>query len=297
MELLSIVVTLRPERAARLENNQGRALHAWWLNRARQRDPGLAQRWHQDSALRPFTLSGLWTGREPSWGPLALDPARPVRFRLTTLDRETAELARSALLAFPPAAVRLGSTALAVEEVTADPARHPWAGQSGYEALVSQVLMRGDQLPAALTFRFVSHATFHRSPPPHDPHGAGRYAVPFPLPDLLMRGLLARWNCFSPVKAPKELPDFCAHRMLVSSHRLEADHLQVNGKGETIGFRGRVRYRLYQCDPYWTGLIHLLADYAFYAGVGGRTATGLGQCAAFRPESGEELRSGRNRRP
>ena len=281
LELLSIVITLRPETAGRLSDNQARAAHAWWLNRARSGAPDLAAQWHRANQPRPFTLSGLWAGREPAWGPLTLSPERTVALRLTTLDRPTADLAQKLLLDHHPSFLRLGKVEFQVEEVTVNPRRHPWAGRGSYDELVSQRLMQGAQLPGRLDFTFRPFTDFQRSPPPNDPLGAGKYALPFPLPELVMQSLLRRWNAFAPAQAPAELPAFCAHRLLVSSHQIEARLLKFPGRRPTSGFHGRVRYSLYQCDPYWTGLIHLLAAYAFYAGVGGRTATGLGQCRAI----------------
>jgi CRISPR-associated endoribonuclease Cas6 len=36
-------------------------------------------------------------------------------------------------------------------------------------------------------------------------------------------------------------------------------------------------YRALGADRYWLGVINLLADFAFYSGVGVQTTTGMGQ--------------------
>jgi len=40
---------------------------------------------------------------------------------------------------------------------------------------------------------------------------------------------------------------------------------------------GYCRYTLLRADPYWVGVLQALTDYAFYAGVGYQTTTGMGQ--------------------
>jgi CRISPR/Cas system endoribonuclease Cas6 (RAMP superfamily) len=43
------------------------------------------------------------------------------------------------------------------------------------------------------------------------------------------------------------------------------------------GFLGHVGYAFRVKDRYWMGLIHLLAAFSLYAGVGQRVTMGLGQ--------------------
>ena len=66
----------------------------------------------------------------------------------------------------------------------------------------------------------------------------------------------------------------------MSRYRLETALVRFGEQGErgtVAGCLGRCTYALLVRDRYWMGLIHLLAAFARYAGVGRRTTMGLGQ--------------------
>jgi hypothetical protein len=48
-----------------------------------------------------------------------------------------------------------------------------------------------------------------------------------------------------------------------------------------IGFTGVVWFAALNRDRYWLSVLHLLAAFAFYSGVGYQTGTGLGQARAI----------------
>jgi CRISPR-associated endoribonuclease Cas6 len=45
-----------------------------------------------------------------------------------------------------------------------------------------------------------------------------------------------------------------------------------------IGFVGMAMFAALNRERYWMGLMNVLADYAFFAGVGYQTTQGMGQC-------------------
>jgi CRISPR-associated endoribonuclease Cas6 len=49
-----------------------------------------------------------------------------------------------------------------------------------------------------------------------------------------------------------------------------------------IGFVGKCQYTALNRDRYWLGVIQLLTDFAFYAGIGYQTAVGMGQARRAR---------------
>ncbi len=263
--LTSLVLTLETEQTLTLPPFLGRASHGALLRLVAEDDPDLAERLHAPDARRPFTCSTLWGGRRQGRS-LVLEPGEPVFLRYTGLSEEVSRrLERMAER--PPDRIEVEGHPLAVRRATLDPADHPWAGRTSYEELASRRLLPGGQLPARVELEFVSPTAFR----------SGGRTLPLPLPDLVFGSLVEKWNSFSPVAVSEEVRRFAAECLAISRYRLSTQ--AVTGKGESvqIGFVGRCRYAILNRDRYWMSLIHLLADYAFYAGVGYQTTVGMGQ--------------------
>ena len=104
--------------------------------------------------------------------------------------------------------------------------------------------------------------------------------MPLPLPRLIFEGLARRWNAFGPLQVPDEVRRFADEMMLISRYRLRTERVSFGKGGERgayPGFVGVCGYAFRNQDRYWLGLIHALAAFALYAGVGARTTMGLGQ--------------------
>jgi CRISPR-associated endoribonuclease Cas6 len=107
---------------------------------------------------------------------------------------------------------------------------------------------------------------------------------PFPLPDLVFGSLLRRWNAL----APQDLHfPSVQWQGLVSAYDLKTHALKM--KGDEIGSVGWVRYRFPL--PEQARIATILARFACFAGVGRKTAMGMGQtCLGGRGTS--DLKSG-----
>lgn len=66
--------------------------------------------------------------------------------------------------------------------------------------------------------------------------------------------------------------------LALSSYQLKSRVALLKEGGLRIGAVGFARYTATNYDRYWLSLIHLLAVFAFFAGVGVGTGMGLGQC-------------------
>src|SRR5690606_16704906 len=104
--------------------------------------------------------------------------------------------------------------------------------------------------------------------------------IPFPLPALVFGHLIERWNKYNDVKLAEDARAFAEAAVAVSRHDLRTQHVtfdrDTGGKAALSGFTGYCRYAITQHDRYWVGVLHALAAYAFYSGVGVRTTIGLG---------------------
>jgi len=102
-----------------------------------------------------------------------------------------------------------------------------------------------------------------------------------PLPELVFDSLARQWNSLAPV--PLQI-DRQALRTYTDQHvvikRLESLHTQMLhfAKAPQVGFVGRVSFGLMGDNDIARLYLNMLADFAFYAGVGMKTTMGMGQC-------------------
>ena len=263
--LTSLVFTLTTEHPLTFPPHLGRASHAAFLRLVARSDPGLAEQLHLSNERRPFTCSNLWGLRRQGQG-LVMEPGATAFLRYTGLSAPVSEhLQRWA--EEPPPEIELDGAALTVQQATLDPALHPWAGQTSYEKLAAAHLLPAGRPDSRVELEFAS-ATAFRS--------AG-HVVPFPLPELVYGGLLGKWNDFAPVAVSEEMRRFAGEMVVVSRYRLKTVAFRAKSKSLQIGFVGRCRYTALNKDRYWLGVLQLLGEYAFYAGVGYQTTVGMGQ--------------------
>ncbi len=263
--LCSLVLALQADRPVRFPPYLGRAAHAAFLRLITQSDPALAEQLHAPDERRPFTCSTLWGPRRQG-GSLILEAGRPAFLRFTGLD-EAVSRHLLHLAEHPPEHIELEGTPLAVERATLDPQEQPWAGRTSYEELAGRHLWPGGRTETRAELEFASPTAFR----------SGGRNIPLPLPGMVYGSLMEKWNAFSPIALPEEVRRFAEECLAISRYRIST-HV-VSGKEESlqIGFTGTCRYTALRRDPYWLGLIQLLTDYAFYAGVGYQTAVGMGQ--------------------
>lgn len=264
--LTSLVLQVRAEQPARLPAGLGRASQALLLRLIQAQDAALSARLHDEEGLRPYTASNLVLGRRVN-GSLVAAPQESGWLRFTGLTEEvSACLLR--LADDPPEVVDMDGYPLRVVGTTVDAALHPWAAQSDYQTLATRHLLAGEHpLAARLTLEFASPTTFRSS---------GRY-VPLPLPELVFGSLLERWQAFAPVAVSPEVRRFAAEVVVVSRYTLRTRSLPGKEGGLHIGFIGQVTFSALNRDRYWLSVLNLLADYAFFSGVGYGTTAGLGQ--------------------
>jgi CRISPR-associated endoribonuclease Cas6 len=98
-----------------------------------------------------------------------------------------------------------------------------------------------------------------------------QHIQPFPLPEMVFGSLHRRWNTF----AAEELwlPKL-SWQGLVAMYELKTKTFRMEG-GAEIGSVGWVRYRF--PDPEQARIATILAHFASFAGVGRKTAMGMGQ--------------------
>jgi len=275
--LTSLIIHLKSTAAANLPASLGRAAHALLLRLIDAQEPALAQELHDRPGLKPYTASNLVIGQRQS-GSLQVQAGQSGWLRFTGLTGPVSQILQ-ALAAEPPRTVELDGHHFEVAGASLDPAHHPWAGRISYQELAAPYLLAGQSAAGhrpSLRLDFTSPTTFRSQ---------GRY-IPLPLPELVFGSLLDRWQAWAPIALPPELRRFAAEAVALSRYDLRTRSLPYKQGGQAeagrsgmtiVGFTGQATFTALNRDRYWLSLLHLLAAFAFYSGVGYQTGVGLGQ--------------------
>lgn len=271
-DLLSLVILLNPagggDRKAPLPEWWGRAVHRFFLQWISRSDEILAQElYNTGSSPRPFTCSTLM-GRFPPGGSI---DGQTCSIRLTALESRLAGMLLEAVQPggslSPGALIELDFLPFQVQTSLYNSAEHAWAGSAGYTELAAQYLTGHSKPPRCIQLQIDSPAVFH----------SNGHFVALPQADLVFGSLLERWNSFSPLTFPADTKEFVRQSVVCNRFNLYSRSLPLKEGNHRIGGMGRVSYTLLGNEPYYSGVLHTLAAFALYCGIGANTSMGLGQ--------------------
>jgi CRISPR-associated endoribonuclease Cas6 len=273
MDLISVVWEVRPERAASLPRWLGYAVYGVVLRRLAERDAARAGEVHEAEGPSGLTCSTLMGPREGE----AVDPGRVYRLRVTAYRPELAPLIdpEEGALWGEGERIELEGVPFRVERVIRE--GDPWAGWTTYEELIARYGRTPRAWPREVALQFTSPTAFRD----------GERWNPLPVPEAVFGHLMEKWNRFAPAVLPEALREMVAARVGVARFDLSSRAVRVK-EGVRIGCVGQVRYRVLGEDRYLQAMVHLLAEFARYAGVGILTGMGMGQARALREEERPE---------
>jgi len=251
--LHEIVIHLGASNTGTLPSTLGRAIYAQVLDWFRKGNPEVSEAIHL-SQESPLSLSGL-IGKRCKSGVRAGDE---FYFRIGLLDGSIIDSLLKGLEQTNSERLCLGNFPFVIRSVDMLPGTDPWVGSSDY-ALLAKIPMASDHL----TLDFLSPTSFKLK----DSQGI----QPFPLLESVFGSLQRRWNAFAPEEL--RLPAM-QWKGLVSDYELKTHKLKMK-KSVEIGAVGWVRYRF--PDPEQARIATILAHFAFFSGVGRKTAMGMGQ--------------------
>lgn len=266
--LYASVIKLHACRDGQLARDPGQWANAAFYGILHQVDPTLAEALHQWNGRKPFTVSSL--NRLPRGdGPFVeLRAGWECWLRVTTLGEAVFQtFIQRFLYGGARPQIQLGPLDFAVSEVLTTPGAHPWAG---YQEACQ--LMASAQPVGRLALEFASPTGFNLGSEP----GGMVYEL-FPSPPLVFGSLASRWKAFISPDLETAYIEELAAGARVSEYRLQTQTLKWKNRVQK-GFSGRCVYDLQRLAPEEQRLLALLADFAFYAGVGGKTTQGMGQC-------------------
>ena len=304
-KLYALHLKLRPTERGTLMPFTGEMAHAAWLDWIRAAAPDVANMLHDGNKRRLFTCSSLQFPFPPLRMQqaerdnihLPLDPEKTYLLRITLLLGELFPLFYNSLMHFnmselgarKQAFMHIGKQQFLLEEVIADnDDRSDWTGFTTFAHLAAEASKQKLGNVAPLKLEFASLTTFNRGCPKGQDYG--NFYARLPLPEYVFPGLARRWQEL----APPELAD------IVHKEQIE-QYIQGNGiiiedydlkthwvsfaRHPQRGFIGTCKYHLRGPDelaPTESPLtvrqqILLLAQLAFYSGVGYKPSMGMGQ--------------------
>jgi len=107
-----------------------------------------------------------------------------------------------------------------------------------------------------------------------------RTHLPLPVPSLMFRSWLERWNHFAPVYlGGDDLIAYLTSYVTVTRHQIKTSTIPIY-QGQCTGFTGQVTIQaIGKVDPLLANVAHLLIQYAAFAGTGIKTRLSMGQTA------------------
>lgn len=279
--LLSLLLSLTPLEPVPLDAFYGREAQAWLLSQVAHHDHALFESLHGDASPKPYTVSSLLVpaGERREENRTRLLPGERCLLRITSLSTRLSELLLEKVAPDLPLSLELKWLKF---KVIGPLQAGDWAGQATFADLARQAgQARGG--PSA-TLEFASPTAFRSE----------GIDLTLPTPDQVWRSLYWRWNTFAPpdLQIDRAWTEFARACIVVSDFRLRSRKVffKQGEKGAATGCVGQATYYLLpekhcgEYAPFRAGaeqVLHTLAAFAFYSGVGHHTTTGLGQARAL----------------
>ncbi|MBA3924044.1 MAG: CRISPR system precrRNA processing endoribonuclease RAMP protein Cas6 [Nostocaceae cyanobacterium] len=139
---------------------------------------------------------------------------------------------------------------------------------SSYEELYTTLVANEPEPVRRFDLQFITPTAFAQ----------GGTNLPLPVPGLMFRSWLERWNHFAPVYlGSDELIAYLSEAIMLKHHKIHTRTLQLH-KGYANGFIGEVTLQMYnRADPLLANVANLLVQYAEFVGTGIKTRLGMGQ--------------------
>ncbi|MEL7038566.1 MAG: CRISPR-associated endoribonuclease Cas6 [Cyanobacteria bacterium J06592_8] len=255
--LHSWVIELGAGARGKIPATLSRAIHAQVMNWLRLGSPAIADHIHT-LQISPFSLSGLIGNRRQG----KTQPGDRFLIRVSLLDDSLVQPLLTGFEQWGNQAIIWGKFPFVLRQVYTLPGTHRLSGSTSYEVL-SQTPVLGE----SLTLEFLSPTSFKQTDG----------IQTFLLPELVFGSLWRRWNHFAPEKLQLSAQNWQGK---VSAYELKTHALKMESGGE-IGAQGWVKYRF--SDAQQMKMAMILAQFAFFSGVGRKTSMGMGQ-ARFRPD-------------
>ena len=304
-KLYALLLKLRPLERGTIMPFSGELVHGAWLDWIGSATPDVATMLHDGNKRRLFTCSSLQfpipvarlRQAERENVHLPLDPEKTYTVRITLLLGELFPLFYNTLMHFNMTEIgarkspfiQIGKQMFLLEEVIASPDDATnWTGFTSFAKLVDRAMTLQLGSNATLTLEFASTTTFNWINTVDKTYG-NHYAR-LPLPKYVFPSLAKRWQELAPPELAGMVQKERIERyvetdgIVIEDYELRSQMVYF-ARHPQRGFTGTCSYQLRGPDEATTAeaplsvrqQLFLLAQLAFYCGVGYKTAMGMGQ--------------------
>ncbi len=272
--LLSTVFTLTSERDSELPFQNARMLQAAFLKWLQQTSPGLTAKLHDKNRRRPYTISNLDGDFRNDRGRITLRAGQKIWFRVTGVQAALNDAVRHAIEE-QQCGPGLARPSLLPDAAHCTAEEHEWAAISSFGNIIENAqnaLAQLQGLAPEATLFFRSPTCFFEN----------NQSLPLPVPRFVFGYLLNEWQTNSPHELPLEDIQHFVDSIYLAYAKIETRYVHDDRLRRT-GFIGTARFAIHPALPeVYRFCLHLLAQFAFFSGVGSHTALGMGQ-ARFAP--------------
>jgi CRISPR-associated endoribonuclease Cas6 len=308
--LYSLILKLRPVERGTLMPFSGELVHGAWLNWIREAAPDVANALHDGNKRRLFTCSSLqfplpserMREAEHDNTHMPLFSEKTYTVRVTLLMGELFPLFYHSLLHFNMSELgakrqpfmQIGKQALLLDEVVSDPDDEAgWTDFTSFSTLVEKAKTCTPGKTQLLKLDFASLTAFSRSD--NKSRVYGNHYARLPLPQYVFPGLARRWEELAPpelagvVQQARIEEYIAADGIVIDDYNLRTHRVQFVQHPQR-GFIGTCTYALRGPDEATSEespltvrqQLLMLAQLAFYCGVGYKTPMGMGQTRPLR---------------
>jgi len=267
-DLASIVFTLTASADTKLPPANARILHGALLRWLERDQTELVALLHDANYQRPYTLSDLHGCLEEKNGWLKIPQGETYWYRLTGIEAHFIQCLLTSMRQ-QKAGPQPDDPKLVPGPAFVLPEEHPSAQLSSFAQIIEGVRQQSQrrELSPSVALRFDSPTCFIEN----------KQALPLPVPRFVFGYLTNKWQLASPVALPVEDVQHFVESIHLSYARIETRIVDLQ-KYKRTGFTGECRFALHPARPEnYRQALHLLAEFAFFSGVGSHTTMGLGQ--------------------
>lgn len=236
-------------------------------------DPQLAAELHDGNSAKSYTvalLEGETRGRN---GALHFGEGHEAYWRFTLMGEPAFDaLIRRYLLNHHAPHVRFGAVSFAITDAFVSGGGHPGCGYATLADLQAKWLHSPAPLPDTVTLDFASPTALSMG---QQPDGTRKFHA-LPTPRHVFSALRKRLDKLGGPVPGDDFDVWVEQTVLIDKLDIHTETVRLKGGRHVNGFTGPVTYRLTDLSE-WAGFVRLLADLAFWTGVGYQTTTGMGQ--------------------
>ncbi|MCI0694037.1 CRISPR system precrRNA processing endoribonuclease RAMP protein Cas6 [candidate division KSB1 bacterium] len=267
-DLASLVFTLTASADTKLPPMPTRIIHGSFLRWLERDHPQLVTLLHDNNERRPYTLSDLHGKFEERNGWLKIPQGETYWYRLTGMHADFIQCVVTSLRQ-QEHGPQPDDPKLVPGPAFVLPQEHHWAQLSSFSQIIETVRQQSErrELSNTVTLRFESPTCFIEN----------KQALPLPVPRYVFGYLANKWQLASPAALPVEDLQHFVESIFLSQARIETRLVDMQ-KYKRTGFVGECHFALHPALPEnYRQALHLLAELAFFSGVGSHTTMGLGQ--------------------